>query len=312
MTRVTAPSRLHFGLFHVPTEGITREQRSFGGVGLMIDRPELVVTVKRADAWQFEGMLASRAQMFALRFMESLPQAERRSFQVLVEQCPAEHTGLGTGTQLGLAVARALAEESGLGNLSAAELAVRVGRGERSAIGVHGFDGGGLIVEPGKRVGEAISPLLLRLHLPENWRVVVFTPSKSSPWHGSREREAFSQARTPGHTDALCRIALLEMLPAAQAGDVEAFGEAVYEFNRRAGDPFVAAQGGQYAGPETTALIDALRAAGVRGVGQSSWGPSVFAIVGSEAVAIALTHQFRARARGIISRVSRGHSIHAS
>jgi hypothetical protein len=35
----------------------------------------------------------------------------------------------------------------------------------------------------------------------------------------------------------------------------------------------------------------------------------VFAIVGSEAEALALAHRFRDRARGVIARVSRGHVI---
>src|SRR5262245_46303407 len=170
MTRVTAPSRLHFGLFHVPTDGFTHwpttgggpglPVRAFGGVGLMVDQPGVVVTVRPADSWQFEGMLASRAQVFALRFTASLPEADRRPFQVLVERCPAEHTGLGVGTQLGLAVAKALAVACGEPELTSAELAARVGRGERSAIGVHGFDRGGLLVDAGKLPGEAVSPLL--------------------------------------------------------------------------------------------------------------------------------------------------------
>ncbi|HJZ55064.1 MAG TPA: hypothetical protein VKE74_08895 [Gemmataceae bacterium] len=318
MTRVTAPSRLHFGLFHVPTDGFTHwpttgggpglPVRAFGGVGLMVDQPGVVVTVRPADSWQFEGMLASRAQVFALRFTASLPEADRRPFQVLVERCPAEHTGLGVGTQLGLAVARALAEETGLGGLSAVELATRVGRGERSAIGVHGFDRGGLIVEPGKVPGEAISPLLTRVQLPEAWRVALLIPPAPGPWHGSRERQAFAEVRTSGQTDALCRIALLGMLPAAVAGDLEGFGEAVHEFNRRAGEPFAAVQGGAYAGAEVAELIAAVRACGVRGVGQSSWGPAVFAVVGSDADAVGLIREFRGRSRGSVARVSTGHA----
>ncbi len=106
----------------------------------MVEQPGVVVTARPADAWQFEGTIASRAQMFATRFMLSVPEGCRRPFQVLVERCPAEHTGLGVGTQLGLAVAKALTVASGEGELSPAELAARIGRGERSAIGVHGFD----------------------------------------------------------------------------------------------------------------------------------------------------------------------------
>ena len=110
MIRVVAPSRLHFGLFHVPVAGeLQPGGRAFGGVGMMIDSPAVVVTVKPADAWQFEGPLASRAQTFAMRFVQSISESDRQPFQVLVEQCPAEHTGLGVGTQLALAVGKALA-----------------------------------------------------------------------------------------------------------------------------------------------------------------------------------------------------------
>src|SRR5581483_6355807 len=182
MTRVTAPSRLHFGLFHVPAAGLTHwpgpdggpglPVRAFGGVGLMLDRPGVVVTARPADAWQVEGALASRAQAAALRFAAGLPEPDRRPFQVLVEQCPAEHVGLGVGTSLGLAVARALAVETGRRELTAADLARRVGRGERSAVGVHGFERGELIVEAGKLPGEELSPLLARAELPADWRVV--------------------------------------------------------------------------------------------------------------------------------------------
>ncbi|QDU23233.1 beta-RFAP synthase [Urbifossiella limnaea] len=307
MTRVTAPSRLHFGLFHVPAGGDPAPARAFGGVGLLIDQPGVVVSARPSDSWQFEGPLASRAQVFAHRFLAGRPDV--RPLQVLVERTPPEHAGLGVGTQLGLAVAKALAVEAGDPDPTATELAVCVGRGERSAIGVHGFDRGGLIVEPGKAPGEAVSPLLTRVLLPEAWRVAVLLPNVSAVWHGGREREAFAAARPSGLTDVLCRIALLGMLPAAVAGDLDGFGDAVYEFNRRAGEPFAAAQGGAYADPAVAALVDALRSRGVRGVGQSSWGPSVFAVVGSADEAARLATTLPGGVRGWVARASAGHVV---
>src|SRR5207237_971818 len=158
-----------------------------------------------------EGPLASRAQAAALRFVTGLPEPDRRPFQVLVEQCPAEHVGLGVGTSLALAVARALAVETGRPELSAADLARRVGRGGRAAVGVHGFDCGGLIVEAGKLPGEDLSPLLARADLPADWRVVLLTPGGSDRWHGNQERQAFAAAAReprPATTDVLARVAL--------------------------------------------------------------------------------------------------------
>ncbi|MBX9582559.1 MAG: hypothetical protein K2X87_19815 [Gemmataceae bacterium] len=312
MTRVTAPSRLHFGLFHVPGGEGDPAARSFGGVGLMIDRPGVVVSARPAGSWQFEGQLASRAQVFAHRLMAGADHPPR-PLSVLVERCPEEHTGLGVGTQLGLAVGKAVAVETGGPDPTAAEIAGRVGRGERSAVGVHGFDRGGLVVEPGKLPGEAVSPLVMRVGLPDEWRVAVLVPTGAERWHGSREQRAFAAAerlpRPDGLTDALCRIALLGMLPAAVAGDLAAFGEAVHEFNRRAGEPFAAEQGGAYAGPEVAGLVEAVRVLGVKGVGQSSWGPAVFAVVGSADEAAWLVGKLRPLARGWVARPSDGHRV---
>jgi beta-RFAP synthase len=331
MIRVVAPSRLHFGLFRVPVVGEAEAGvRAFGGVGLMIEQPGVVVDVRLAESWQFEGTLASRAQFFATRFMLSLqpeemktlsslptgpagmaafsfPEDRRKPFQVLVERCPQEHTGLGVGTQLGLAVAKAMAVACGEPGLSSTELAARVGRGERSAIGVHGFDRGGLLIDAGKLPGEAVSPLLSHTSLPDAWRVVLFTPPVSGHWHGEHERRAFATA-SPGNPEALRKLAD-DMLSAAEQDDINAFGEAIYEFNRKAGEPFAASQGGVYASREIAELIADVRACGVCGVGQSSWGPTVFAIVPDSDTALSLVLRFRSRVPTFVSRVSAGHTI---
>jgi beta-RFAP synthase len=312
MTRVAAPSRLHFGLFHVPPGGEPRPgERAFGGVGLMVDAPGVVVTAQPADGWRFEGPLASRAQAFAMRFAASRPEPERRPFRVLVERCPAEHTGLGVGTQLGLAVAKAVAAAAGLPDLPAEELAARVGRGERSGVGVHGFDRGGLVADAGKEPGEAVSPLLAHVALPPAWRVVLFTPPTPTNWHGPRERAAF--ATSPGgDPDGLRRLAETAILPAARAGDFDAFADAVHAFNLRAGEPFAAAQGGPYASPEVGELIADVRRAGVRGAGQSSWGPTVFALAPDPDTATGLVLRFGRRVPATVSRVSAGHAVQSS
>jgi beta-RFAP synthase len=293
MTRVVAPSRLHFGLLSLPADGPEHwpgvdggrglPVRHYGGVGLMIDRPGLAVRVEPSVEWSASGPLAERALDFAQRFIGSLTDCEHRTFRVAVEHAPAEHIGLGVGTQLGLAVAKALAVATGHREWSTTELAVRVGRGERSAIGVHGFDCGGLIVEGGKLGGEPVSPLVGRFDSPAQWAVLLFTPAGESNWHGGRERLAFARLeRDPRPIDeigALCRVVLTGLLPALASADLDAFGEAVYELNARAGDAFAAVQGGRYGSRAAAECVARLRTSGVKAVGQSSWGPTVFAVV---------------------------------
>jgi len=308
MTRVVAPSRLHFGLFRVPgAEEVPAHERVYGGVGLMVELPGVIVSACPAASWHIEGMLASRAQEFALRYVTHLAETERRPFQLLVERCPREHTGLGVGTQLGLAVGKALAVASGRFP-TAVELAPAIGRGNRSAVGVHGFDRGGLVVECGKRAGEVISPLSAHVMPPRSWRVLLFTPPVTNLWHGTREREAFANP-APGHTARLRELAESVIVPAARNGDLTAFGAAVYEFNRCAGEPFALVQGGTYSSAVTSELVSELRRLGVLAVGQSSWGPTVFAITADDDMAGWIARRFAGRVPVTVTRVSPGHRV---
>jgi beta-ribofuranosylaminobenzene 5'-phosphate synthase len=289
MIRVTAPSRLHFGLFHIPSEqdaGAPIPPRQYGGVGLMIDKPGVELSLSPAKAWSATGPCADRAFAFAQEFMRQCP-GSKATFALAVERCAAEHVGLGTGTQLGLAVAKALAIALGRPDWHAAELARRVGRGLRSGIGVHGFDKGGLIVDGGKGVQSTVAPLVARHEFPDTWAILLIVPKQLQGVHGDLEREALAQLakwQSTLETDALCRLVLLGVLPALVEQDLPAFGEALYEFNRRVGAMFKPWQGGVYANPSTEALIAWLRNQGVKGVGQSSWGPAVFAIDTTEKV----------------------------
>jgi len=273
---VRAPSRLHFGLLNVPTADTPTDARLFGGIGLMVADPGVIVRVTPADEWSASGPSAGRALAFAQRFSDETvahASGSERAFRIDVESCPPEHVGLGVGTQLGLAVAKAIAVAVGQPQLTAVELAARVGRGARSGVGVHGFDGGGLILDAGKRNGEAVSALHSRRILPDGWRVVLACPRGAPRWHGDAERRAFA---TPTAANAARLRELFDIL--AGTTDYPTFADALHEYNREAGAVFASSQGGVYSSPPVAALVDRVRALGVPAVGQSSWGPTVFAL----------------------------------
>jgi beta-RFAP synthase len=193
---------------------------------------------------------------------------------------------LGTGTQLGLAVAKALAVAHGKSDWDAVALARRVERGRRSAIGVHGFQHGGFLVDGGKTATTTLAPLIARHDFPAEWAVLLIMPTDVQGAHGPRESAAFEHlAKSDAcgqQTDALCGLAVLGILPALVERDLAAFGEALYEFNRRVGEMFKPWQGGIYSCAQSAAVVDFCRSSGIRGVGQSSWGPTVFAIDSAE------------------------------
>ncbi|MGL4550515.1 MAG: beta-ribofuranosylaminobenzene 5'-phosphate synthase family protein [Gemmataceae bacterium] len=258
--RVVAGSRLHFGLLALAGP------RRFGGVGLMINAPRLVVRAEPADEWVATG----RALEFARHF-----DAPHR---ITVEEAPPEHCGFGTGTQLALAVGRAVSD------LPLAEVVARTRRGKRSAIGVNGFERGGLLVDGGRKDG--VAPLLFRHDFPEEWRVVVALPDAAPGLSGGGEAGAFAAlAGDPARTDALCRLTLLGLLPALTERDLGAFAAALGEFNAKSGELFAPVQGGAYSAGPVSDLIARVRSSGVEGVGQSSWGPAVFAVADADRAA---------------------------
>ena len=292
MTRVSAPTRLHFGLLHVPACGASDtavSPRRFGGLGLMLASPRIVVRVERAAEWSSAGPSAGRAEAFARHFAPA-----ETCFRVVVEECPAEHSGLGVGTQLGLAVVEAVRHELGLPDASAVELAGLAGRGERSAIGVHGYRSGGFLIDAGKSPGQAVGTILAAVPFPD-WPVLLLRPPGNAVWSGDAERHAFARHRSASVevSARLAQLALAGVWPALIDRDYDGFGDALHEYNRLAGEPFAADQGGAYASPAIAATVAKLRALGVKASGQSSWGPTVFAICASAAQAESVREQLR-------------------
>jgi beta-RFAP synthase len=176
-------------------------------------------------------------------------------------------------------------------------LAADMERGKRSAVGTYGFRDGGLIVDAGHVPGQSIGSVSQRMAIPADWRIVLVIPIGQQGLAGTTESDAF--ACLPPVPDAvtqhLWQIVEREMLPALARRDCVDFGEAVYRYGRLAGECFSAVQGGPFANREIAERIETIREWGIAGVGQSSWGPIVFAICSSQSDAEALVTSLDSR-----------------
>ena len=169
--RVEAPARLHMGMLDASGDG----PRRFGGLGVAVSRPAVVVEASASDeARPSKAPDAERALAVAQRCRDALGLATGARVRVL-EAIPA-HAGLGSGTKLALAVTAALAALAGQSPDPAA-MARTAGRGARSAVGLWTFALGGFVVEGGRRRGvEEPAPLLTRHAMPDEWRCVLVDP----------------------------------------------------------------------------------------------------------------------------------------
>jgi beta-RFAP synthase len=236
------------------------------------------------------------------------------------------HVGLGSGTQLALAVGRAFARWHGL-DVDTVTLAQWLHRGLRSGIGIAGFDQGGLLVDGGPGADGSPAPLLARLPFPDAWRIVVVQDRTQRGLSGAAEKAAIAALPPLPRSAAaeICHNVLMRVLPGVASTDFAPFAAGITRLQQLLGEHYAPVQGGlAYASAPVARLMEwiadacagvspALDAEGRKlpgaAVGQSSWGPTGFAILPSQTLAeavIAAAHAAHVVSPQLSLRVVRG------
>jgi beta-ribofuranosylaminobenzene 5'-phosphate synthase len=281
--------------------------RIYGSIGVAIQRPKVELEAQTAEGLAVAGLEQERVERYARRFLEQVSLSF--SAHLNLKSSIPSHVGLGSGTQLALAVGSALAHLAGL-EMSAVEIAALMGRGVHSGIGTAAFQTGGFILDGGHRLTpqtlpdksrqvkkQSIPRVTFQHPLPEEWRFVIAIPQASPGISGESEKRAFDALpATPASlAEKISRQVLIKMLPAIIDGDILNFGAALTEVQRLVGDCFAGVQGGRFANRASDRIIDFFLQRGAYGAGQSSWGPAVYALVDGPAAAAKLeqaTQQF--------------------
>jgi beta-RFAP synthase len=282
---VDAPARLHLG-FIDPNASLGR---AFGSVGLTIDTHGTRITARHAEAMRVEGATSEAQRARIERYLEQVRSAFGGSpVAVEVNESPRSHTGLGSGTQLALAVGTAYVRLAGRG-ATTTQIARLLERGARSGIGIHGFDHGGLMVDGGHganfTAGSArVPPLLFRQPFPEAWRVLLVDDTSREGLHGDEERRGLAALGAFPRALAahLSHLVLMRILPGIAESDFDAFAKGIGELQQTIGDYFAPVQGGVFSSPAVESVLDAVAAVETAGIGQTSWGPTGFAFLRGE------------------------------
>jgi beta-RFAP synthase len=308
--RISAPARLHLGFLDL-NGGLGRR---YGSIGLALDAPSTDVAVARAETASVSGPEQERVQAVVERCRAAL--ALKGTYRVEVAHAIPAHAGLGSGTQLALAIGSALMRLEGL-SLTPQQIGDLAGRGARSAVGMAAFEGGGFIVDGGRGALDQPPPVLIQTPFPEDWRVLLVLDARAQGAHGDRESQAFAQLPPFPETlaDRLCRLVLMQLVPGLKETDLAAFGAALTEIQSIVGGHFAAAQGGSpWTSPAVGELLRRAAALGATGIGQTSWGPTGFGFVPSTDVADRLYDSLvgDAKAGGLEIAVVRGRNAGAT
>ena len=277
---VKTPARLHFGLIDLRGD----LGRFFGGLGLGINYPNVILEVQQAQKFSVSGENTDLVKSLARRFCEAHPIPAAVDIQV--KNAIPEHVGLGSGTQLALAVATALSK---LFNIKASiqELALAMERGRRTSVGTTVFEQGGFVVDGGKKmkngsvIPESFPPLIFRQPFPEDWLFVVAIPNVKKGLAKEEETDTFRRLSPMLVEDVgkICHLIMLKLLPSLLEHDIRNFGESLTQIQNVVGDYFAEVQGKRYSSSTAAESINFMKDCGAYGVGQSSWGPAVYGLV---------------------------------
>ncbi|MEY7848286.1 beta-ribofuranosylaminobenzene 5'-phosphate synthase family protein [Natrarchaeobius sp. A-rgal3] len=278
---VTAGARLHVGFQNLSLA----RRRLYGGIGVGLEEPRVALVADPADEIATKDPLVRKYASHAIELLD-LP-----GVAISLEERLPRHVGLGSGTQLALAVLAGTARAHGL-DPRIRERAPRLGRGGRSGVGVATFEAGGFVVDAGHPTTRftteppaegdwTVPPVVSRHDLPSGWRFVVVVPDAEPGRSGDdedRSMRAVVERADPAVADEIAGVVTRKLLPAAAEGRLEEFGEAVAEIGRKNGSWYADAQGGVFR-PPAGELVEALEGCRVlSGVGQSSWGPVVYGV----------------------------------
>ncbi len=287
--QIEAPARLHLGFLDLHG-GLGRR---FGGIGVSLKEISTRLYCSRSTEFSAKGPDSERALKYAQRLLGMMGQDGAVSIEV--HQAIPPHAGLGSGTQLALAVGTAVSHLYKL-NLNPYEIAEKLARGGRSGIGIGAFEQGGFLVDGGRGSDGSLAPIIARHLFPEHWRILLLMARSSQEGlSGEAERQAFGDLPEFPASDAahLCRLTLMRTVPSLLESNLEGFAKGIGELQDKIGDYFAPAQGGRFFHVKITRLLKQAKQLGFQGVGQSSWGPTGFILADSETQAHALAKKLQ-------------------
>ncbi|WP_336022754.1 beta-ribofuranosylaminobenzene 5'-phosphate synthase family protein [Halobellus salinisoli] len=311
--RITGCARLHFGFRNLSP----KRDRLFGGLGVTLERPRVVVEADPAagvlctGAASVDDETVAAATRYARRAVSLLDVDGAR---VTVERSLPRHVGLGSGTQLALSTLTAIARAHGR-DPAIRENAGRLGRGRRSGVGIAAFEAGGFVLDRGipteaypvdSAAGDdpTAPPLATRKAIPEEWRFLLVLPDVSPGKSGDGEDTCMRtvvRRANPSIADRIDATVTQRVLPALVDEDVANFGRAVTTVDRLNGLWYADEQGDTYRPPVGSIVDEVTDSPAVFGAGQSSWGPAVYGVTTAGRAAAAREAGVRALSRAGIS-----------
>ncbi|MBY9007446.1 MAG: hypothetical protein KGD63_11880 [Candidatus Lokiarchaeota archaeon] len=271
-----------------------------GGIGLMLNQPNVVFEASNsAKEFKIEAHKYYRESIEIINEKASKIfkkyNINNKNFHFNLIKYYPSHVGLGSKTQLSLAIANSIAKLKNL-EINHRELTKIVERGGTSGIGWKGFLTGGFILDAGHEFGigkekenflpssasKSADPALtlLRYDIPENWRFVLTIPNIKKGAYGDEEVSIFKKY-TPIPKEEVNEVShqiLMKIIPGLLKNDLDCFGEGLKSIQSIGFKKIEI----KLQNKVVKDLLNFIDNYGAKAYGMSSFGPSVVGIVDSD------------------------------
>ena len=267
--QIIAPARLHFGFLE-----LNNNSSAFGGIGLSIDKFNTKITVKKNIGAKFEDKALDKASFFLKKFCKK--NKIKSNFFLNIEKATPPHIGLGSGTQLALSIGSAISQLNNI-NLDLEKIAKILNRSLRSNIGLINFKHGGFLID--LKIKNKFFSNINKVFFPEDWKIILIKDTKQG-LHGKNEMDAFKKIRSFPKINhiKLTDLVLFQIYPSLIENNFNEFSKAISKLQNIMGKYFNIFQNGMFSSSEVSNVLNFLRKENISGYGQTSWGPTGFAL----------------------------------
>ena len=264
-------ARLHFGFLDLNK----KNNKFFGGFGLTINKFKTILNIKNYHKLNIKGYETKRASFFVKKFCKKIK--IKPNFYINIEKVTPQHIGLGSGTQIALAIGTGISKLKSL-NLNTIEIAKIMGRGNRSLIGTKSFINGGFIID-NKNTKEEDS--FSKIKFPKEWKILLIQ-NESKGLFGLKEKESFKKLfKSKKKNKSINNKIITNIYNSLTKKDFNTLSKSITKVQNYMGNFFYSEQGGKYSNKIISKIITSLKKEKILGYGQTSWGPTGFAFFDS-------------------------------
>tara|TARA_B100000524_G_scaffold276391_1_gene153563 strand:- start:1608 stop:2555 length:948 start_codon:yes stop_codon:yes gene_type:complete len=269
---LNSPARIHLGFLELDP----KSNRNFGSLGLAINS---FPTIIEGNLFT-KNIINKEKEKFNEIISNIQSRYEIQPCKIKINKSSPEHSGLGSGTQLALSIGIILTKLSQK-KISVNQVAKILERGKRSGIGINCFKKGGFIIDSGKIKGKNNVPsIIFHNKWPKNWKLILIIDNNAKKIFGKRESKKFKKLNKvkSNFSSQNCKSVLMKIMPSIKEKNFADFCSGIQEIQENTGHAFAKFQGGMYSSKNVGKIFNELEKMGIKGYGQSSWGPTGFVL----------------------------------